>query len=126
MKRIKIPKSYTEAKAATAVKYAKETFYDKWIYYWLPVNEALYILDTSHTYIGDAYCSKVVWHAWKKAGVDMDARNFVGNLIAPDELYDSSINRYISGSIKLFGITIASWSIPTYSATSNVVRKMSR
>jgi hypothetical protein len=120
------PKNYTEAKAATAIKYAKDTFYDKKIYYWLPVNEALLLGNTSHNNTFDAYCSKVVWHAWEKAGVDLDANNFVGFLIAPDELYDSSINRGISGCIKILGITIATWYIPTYSATSNVVRKMSR
>jgi hypothetical protein len=120
------PRSYTEAKAETAVKHAKEVFYDKNIYYWLPVNEALNIGNTSHNDTFDAYCSKVVWHAWKKAGVDLDAKNFVGNLIAPDELYDSSYNWYTTYTIKFFNIVIKSWTEQTFAATSNVVRRMSR
>jgi hypothetical protein len=120
------PKNYTAAKAEKAVKYAKDAFYDMNRWYFPPALEFLYIGDSSHTDTITAYCSKVAWHAWNKAGVDMDARNGHGNFIVPDKLYDSSINRYIYGCIKLFGKVIVEWSIPTYSATSNVVRKMSR
>jgi hypothetical protein len=73
----------------------------------------------------DTYCSKVPYIAWKNAGVNMDANNFGGNLVAPDELYDSSFNRYLSITIYFLWWS-KTWTYQTYSATSNVVQRLSR
>lgn len=120
------PKNYTTTRAATAVRYAKDEFYDKKRRYSLPLLEFLKIGDTSHNSTSDTYCSKVPWHAWNRAGVDLDARNGHGNFIVPDKLYDSSIDRYTIGVVKVNSTTNTKAAIQTYVATSNVVIDVSR
>jgi uncharacterized protein YycO len=66
------------------------------------------------------YCSKVVYTAWKKAGVNVDANNFAGFLVAPDEIYSSALDRYFTITINLI-FWKETYKVYTYNATTNVV-----
>ncbi len=121
-----LPKNYTKAKATIAVKYAKETFYDdeNETEYHIPINEFFYLGNSSHDMtVKNPYCSKVVYSAWKEAGVNLDGKTFGGNLVTPDDLYGSAIDKYITITIRIKAIFF-SWSktykIKTYSATSDI------
>ena len=79
-----------------------------------------WIGDTSHDMsVNYPYCSKVVYSAWRSAGVDLDSNTFGGNLVTPDDLYGSAFDRYITITINLI-IWSKSWTIQTYSSTSHV------
>lgn len=117
-----IPKSYSYAKAAEAVKYAEEAFYNKnEVIYNIPVQEYFQIGDTSHDMtVRNPYCSKVVYSAWRKAGINLDSNTSCGNLISPDDLYGSAFNRYITVTIRFLWWS-KSWTKQTYSATSTIL-----
>jgi len=119
------PINYTATRATIATKYAREEFYDNEVEYIIPLLDAVGITNkTKNTDI--AYCSQVVWHSWNRAGVNLDADNSLGNLITPSELFDSSINRFRTVTVSIFGIVISSNTTQTYVATSYVVRKMGK
>ena len=114
-----LPLRYNKSSAKVAVNYAKEAFYDKTNNtYRIPVFEFFRIGNTSHDMsVKNPYCSKVVYSAWKKAGVDLDSNTFGGNLVTPDDLYGSAFNRYITVTIR-FLFWSKSWTKQTYSGTS--------
>lgn len=115
------PKDYSKEKAKNAVLEAKETFYKKEAPYNLPWWELLFLGDSSHDLTNsNTYCTKVVYTAWKKNGVDLDADNFAGNLVSPDEIYGSSVQRTCTVTISLVWW---SWSKTwvTYEPTTTVV-----
>ncbi len=121
-----IPKNYSDEKAKQAVSYAKSIFYDTNAEYWCPLWEAIWLGDSSHNEQSSfTYCSKVAYTAWKKAGVNLDGNTFAGNLVSPDDLYGSSVDRYFYLTIRiLWWSKTFSWK--TYSATSNVVEALNR
>lgn len=121
-----LPKSYTNSKGAEAVNYAKTIYYDKKPEYCLPWWEMLGINDSSHDKgTCNTYCSKVVYTGWKKAGVDLDAETFAGNLVSPDDLYGSAVDRYIGIKIYFFGWS-KTWEWKTYSAKSSIKLEKSK
>lgn len=121
-----LPKSYSEAGAKKAVNTAKTVFYDKEPAYNLPWWEMFFIGNSSHDETAkNTYCSKVAYTAWKKAGVNLDGNTFAGNIVSPDDLYGSSVNRYVSLEIG-FLFWRKKWTWQTYAATSNILLKKSQ
>lgn len=121
-----LPKSYTNSKGAEAVNYAKTIYYDKKPEYCLPWWEMLGINDSSHDEgTCNTYCSKVVYTGWKKAGVDLDAETFAGNLVSPDDLYGSGFNVYRTVTIRFLWWS-KSWTEKIYSGTSYIQREVSQ
>lgn len=115
------PKDHSKEKAKNAVLEAKETFYKKEAPYNLPWWEILFLGDSTHDLTNsNTYCTKVVYTAWKKNGIDLDADNFAGNLVSPDEIYGSSVQRTCTVTISLLWW---SWSKTwvTYEPTTTVV-----
>ncbi len=113
-----LPKDYTSTKAEYAVDNAKKIFYDSHAKYKLPYNEFFYLGNTSHDETNEnTYCSKVAYTGWKKAGVNLDANTFAGNLVSPDDIYGSSFDRYASVTVSFFCWS-KTWTWKTYSATS--------
>ncbi len=49
----------------------------------------------------NTYCSKVVYTAWKSQGINLDSNTFAGNIVSPDDIYDSAIKRAITVTIKV-------------------------
>lgn len=121
-----LPKSYTNSKGAEAVNYAKTIYYDKKPEYCLPWWEMLGINDSSHDEgTCNTYCSKVVYTGWKKAGVDLDAETFAGNLVSPDDLYGSGFDRYRTVTVRILWWS-KSWTKKIYSGTSYIQRQLSK
>lgn len=115
------PKNYSTETAEKAVEAAKTIYYDTKAPYHLPIQELIWLGDTSHDLTkNNTYCTKVAYTAWKKNGVDLDADNFVGNLVSPDEIYGSSIRRTFT-----LKISILWWSYTktwvTYEPTTTVL-----
>jgi hypothetical protein len=75
--------------------------------------------DTRDNPYGNPYCSKVVYQAWRATGIELNANNAYGNVVAPDELYYSAYNRYVTYTIK-------QWTEQTYAGTCYLIREMSR
>ena len=117
-----IPKNYSEAKAGEAVKYAKEAFYDhEDEEYHIPIFEFFGVGDTSHDMtVKNPYCSKVVYSAWNKAGINLDSNKTCGNIISPDDIYGSAYNRYFTITLKILWWS-KSWTVQTYNATSVIL-----
>ena len=115
-----LPFDYSRIKAEKAVNYASDTFYndeDENAYH-IPVSEFFRIGDTSHNLKAtNPYCSKVVYSAWKEAGVDLDSNTFGGNLVTPDDLYGSAFNRYRTITIRIL-FWSKTWTKKIYSGTS--------
>ncbi|MBQ9630744.1 MAG: hypothetical protein IJR49_04080 [Treponema sp.] len=126
-----LPKNYSDTSARNAVQVAKEVYYDTWPKYLFPgweifVPFSLPIFDSSHDLTNkNTYCTKVVYTAWKKQGVDLDARTFAGNTVTPDDIYSSHVDRYSSFTLKIFWWT-KTWTWKTYSATSNLLSEEHR
>ena len=88
-----IPKNYSSYKAERAVNDAERIFYNTKPEYNLPMNEFFFIGDTSHDGTNkNTYCSKVVYTSWYNAGENLDAGTFAGNLVSPDDIFDSTID----------------------------------
>jgi hypothetical protein len=121
-----LPKNYSDSAAAAAVSTAKSVFYDPKPEYDLPWWEIFYIGNTSHDG-SDAhtYCTKVVYTAWEKEGKNLDGNTFAGNLVTPDDIYGSSVNRYFTITITFLWWS-KSWKIQTYAAASNLLTEESR
>ena len=120
-----LPKNYSDS-AAAAVSTAKSVFYDQKPEYDLPWWEMFYIGNTSHDGSDDhTYCTKVVYTAWEKEGKNLDGNTFAGNLVTPDDIYGSSVNKYFTITITFLWWS-KSWKIQTYSATSNLLTEESR
>lgn len=118
-----LPKDYSTNKAEYAVNSAKRIFYDTKPAYSLPKQEFVCLGNSSHDETNkNTYCSKVVYTGWKKAGVDLDANTFAGNLVSPDDIYDSIFDRYASFTISFLWWS-KTWTWKTYSATSNLLLK---
>ncbi|MDC7125503.1 MAG: hypothetical protein PQJ46_08040 [Spirochaetales bacterium] len=121
------PKSYTEDAAKTAIAYAKAAIdVDEPADYDLPYLEAVYIGNTSHdlNISNNPYCTKVVYSAWKKAGINVDgdtSNTNRGYLVAPDDIISSASDRYYK-----FKILWKTYKYKTYSATTNIVESLSR
>ena len=134
------PRNYSEEKGKKAVFTAKSIYYDKKTEYSLPIYEMFFNkptvlswvftplysaaslgMDSSHDLTEkNTYCTKVVYTAWKKNGVDLDSNVFAGNLVSPDDIYGSSINRYKVLKIRvLFWTYTKSWKV--YSATTDKI-----
>lgn len=121
-----LPIKYTNSKGAEAVDYAKTIYYDTKPAYCLPWWEMLGINDSSHDEgTSNTYCSKVVYTGWKKAGVDLDAETFAGNLVSPDDLYGSGFNVYRTVTIRFLWWS-KSWTEKIYSGTSYIQREVSQ
>lgn len=121
-----LPKKYSEVKGKSAVMKAKTIYYDEKPKYLLPFWEMFTFFDTSHDETSrNTYCSKVVYTAWKKIGVNLDGRTFAGNLVSPDDLYGSAFDRYYVIRISFFKWSYT-WKWKTYSATSDVILKLSQ
>lgn len=121
-----LPINYTSQKGAAAVNYAKTIYYDNKPKYCLPWWEMLGINDSSHDEgTCNTYCSKVVYTGWKKAGVDLDAETFAGNLVSPDDLYGSGFNRYVTVTVRILWWS-KSWTKKIYSGTSYIQRQLSK
>ena len=98
-----LPKGWTKEKAEKAVQKANDEFYDKNPKYHLPWWESFWLFeDTSHDMsCKNTYCSKVVYTAWKSQGINLDSNTFAGNIVSPDDIYDSAIKRAITVTIKV-------------------------
>ncbi|MBQ9239388.1 MAG: hypothetical protein IJ191_08800, partial [Treponema sp.] len=119
-----LPKNYSAASARNAVQVAKEVYYDTWPEYKLPWWEIILPFpwhNSSHDLTNkNTYCTKVVYTAWKKQGVDLDAKTFAGNVVTPDDIYSSHVDRYCSFTIRILWWS-KTWTWQTYSATSNLL-----
>ncbi len=117
-----LPKGYTDSNAKKAVNTAKTVFYDPKPEYKLPLWEVFFPwYDTSHDMTNkNTYCTKVVYTAWKSAGKDLDSNVFAGNLVSPDDIYGSTINRY-----KTIKVKSSKWSktytLQVYKATADLI-----
>ena len=123
-----IPLNYTSSKAETAVTYAKETFYDdeNETVYHIPISEYFNIGDTSHDMtVKNPYCSKVVYSAWKEAGIDLDSNSFGGHLVTPDDLYGSAYNWYTTYTLK-FLFWKKTWKVQTFYKSSKILTNESQ
>ena len=122
-----LPKGYTAARAKEAVNIAKTRFYDPKPPYSLPIAEIFKIFgDTSHDMTNrNTYCTKVVYTAWKSVGYNLDSNVFGGNIITPDDIYGSTINRYFSITISfLWWSKTYTWQ--TYAATGDLIEVRER
>ncbi len=98
------PKNYSATKARAAINDAKKIYYDTKAVYNLPWWELLGTGDTSHDLTkSNTYCTKVVYTAWKKNGVDLDSDIFAGNLVSPDDIFGSSVKRTASITVSVLG-----------------------
>ena len=118
-----LPKNYEDGNGTNAVNTAKNIFYKPKPApaYNIPEAEFFYIGNTSHDETNsNTYCSKVVYTAWKKNGVNLDGNTFAGNLVSPDDIYGSTANRYFTITVSIFGWS-KTWTWKTYSATSDLI-----
>ena len=73
----------------------------------------------------NTYCTKVVYTAWKSVGYNLDSNVFGGNIITPDDIYGSTINRYFSITISfLWWSKTYTWQ--TYAATGDLIEVRER
>lgn len=80
-----------------------------------------FIGDTSHDGTNkNTYCSKVVYTSWYNAGENLDAGTFAGNLVSPDDIFDSTIDRYFTIKISFFGWS-KTWIWKTYESTAKLL-----
>lgn len=116
-----LPKNFKESNGIKAAEKAKAVFYDPKPVYNIPASEFFYIGNTSHDETNsNTYCSKVVYTAWKKNGVNLDGNTFAGNLVSPDDIYGSTVDRYFTITVSIFGWS-KTWTWKTYSATSDLI-----
>ena len=116
-----LPKNFNETNGKNAAETARTDFYDPKPVYNIPAEEFFYIGNTSHDETNsNTYCSKVVYTAWKKNGVNLDGNTFAGNLVSPDDIYGSTANRYSTITVSIFGWS-KTWTYQTYSATSDLI-----
>ena len=121
-----LPKSYTAARAKEAVNIAKTRFYDHKPPYSLPITEIFGIGNTSHDMTScNTYCTKVAYTAWKSVGHDLDSNVFAGNIITPDDIYGSTINRYFSITI-IFLWWSKTYTWQTYAAAGDLIEVRER
>lgn len=136
-KRVKVikPEGYTSANAKIAVDYAKG-YIDRSnrAKFNLPYGEAFIIgtalPNSSHNGNLDdwPYCSKIAYASWKKAGknIDSDDSNLNrGALITPDDIANSTIDRYITYKIK-FAFWTKTFKVKVYEDTSDTVKTFTR
>lgn len=116
-----LPKGYTAEGAKKAVHIAKTRFYDPKPKYNLPIAEIFRIGNTSHDMTNrNTYCTKVVYTAWKSAGKNLDSNVFGGNIITPDDIYGSTINRYFSITLRFFKWS-KTYTWQTYKAAGDLI-----
>ena len=75
--------------------------------------------------VKNPYCSKVVYSAWKEAGIDLDSNSFGGHLVTPDDLYGSAYNWYTTYTLK-FLFWKKTWKVQTFYKSSKILTNESQ
>lgn len=118
-----LPKGYTSSKGSAAVAAAKRIFYDPWPSYTYPPFQDLFFRGSYDLTNRNTYCTKVPYTAWRLQGNNIERNRYVGNIIAPDDLYASTMDEYKSFTIRFLWFS-KTWRWKTYSAETGLIMRL--
>ena len=119
-----LPKGYTSSKGSAAVTAAKRIFYDpRPSYTYPPPLQDLFFRGSYDLTNRNTYCTKVPYTAWRLQGNNIERNRYVGNIIAPDDLYASTMDEYWSFTIRFLWFS-KTWRWKTYSAETDLIMRL--